>query len=134
MLPASTSGDAQSRTASDNQTVRNVFVIDPDKKIKLFLIYPMTRAGADGPVSRIIESKCVIVDELVHSVLMQPNGIGIASDEFVDVDAIYCFGAPNSHLFPLNEYKHELLSSFVLRGLLSRGELLLPSCHIGNDP
>jgi hypothetical protein len=89
---------------------------------------------ADKAGSRIIESKCVIVDELVHSVLMQPNGIGIASDKFVDVNAIYCFRAPNSHLFPLNEYKHELLSSFALRGVLSRGELLLPSRHIGNDP
>ena len=57
---------------------------------------------ADGAGSRIVESPCVIVDELVHSVLMQPNWIGIASDEFVDLYAIYCFGAPNSHLFPVN--------------------------------
>jgi thioredoxin-dependent peroxiredoxin len=42
MLPASTSGDARVRTAADNQTVRNVFVIGPDKKIKLILVYPMT--------------------------------------------------------------------------------------------
>src|SRR5262245_33851087 len=86
-----------------------------------------------------MESKCVIVDELVHSVLMQPNGIGIALDEFVDVYAIYCFGAPNSHLFPVDEYKHELLSSFLLRGLLGRGEpfllfrhvmILVCKCHI----
>jgi len=50
-----------------------------------------------------LRQQLLIVDELVHSVLMQPNGIGIASDKFVDVDAIYCFGAPNSHLFPANE-------------------------------
>jgi hypothetical protein len=92
------------------------------------------QVAADGVGSRIIESKCITVDELVHSVLMQPNGIGIASDEFVDVCAIYCFGAPNSHLFPINEYKHELLSSFLLRGLLSRGELFLSFRHIENDP
>src|SRR6202049_4143953 len=42
MLPAATSGDAKSRTPADNQTVRNVFVIGPDKKVKLILVYPMT--------------------------------------------------------------------------------------------
>ena len=42
MLPASTSGDPATRTAADNQTVRNVFVIGPDKKIKLVMVYPMT--------------------------------------------------------------------------------------------
>src|SRR4051794_19994067 len=42
MLPASTSGDPGQRTPADNQTVRNVFVIGPDKKIKLILIYPMS--------------------------------------------------------------------------------------------
>src|SRR6266700_426293 len=41
MLPASTSGDPTTRTAADNQTVRNVFVIGPDKKIKLVMVYPM---------------------------------------------------------------------------------------------
>ncbi|MET0729729.1 MAG: redoxin domain-containing protein, partial [Solirubrobacterales bacterium] len=42
MLPADTSGDAADRTPADNQTVRNVVVIGPDKKIKLILVYPMT--------------------------------------------------------------------------------------------
>ena len=42
MLPASTSGDAKTRTPADNQTVRNVFVIGPDKKVKLVLTYPMS--------------------------------------------------------------------------------------------
>src|SRR3974390_3330892 len=42
MLPASTSGDPAKRTPADNQTVRNVFVNGPDKKIKLILVYPMT--------------------------------------------------------------------------------------------
>ncbi len=42
MLPASTSGDVATRTANDNATVRNVFVIGPDKKIKLVLVYPMS--------------------------------------------------------------------------------------------
>jgi len=42
MLPASTSGTSEGRTPADNQTVRNVFIIGPDKKIKLVLVYPMT--------------------------------------------------------------------------------------------
>ena len=42
MLPASTSGTSEGRTPADNQTVRNVFVIGPDKKVKLILVYPMT--------------------------------------------------------------------------------------------
>ena len=42
MLPVDTSGDAAARTPADNQTVRNVFAIGPDKKIKLVLVYPMT--------------------------------------------------------------------------------------------
>jgi thioredoxin-dependent peroxiredoxin len=42
MLPATATGDASVRTAADNQTVRNVFIIGPDKKIKLVLVYPMT--------------------------------------------------------------------------------------------
>src|SRR5215210_121430 len=42
MLPAEVSGDPKQRTPADNQTVRNVFVIGPDKKVKLILVYPMT--------------------------------------------------------------------------------------------
>jgi thioredoxin-dependent peroxiredoxin len=46
MLPASTSGDPKARTPADNQTVRNVFVVGPDKKIKLVLVYPPDRVSA----------------------------------------------------------------------------------------
>ena len=45
MLPASLAGSSQGRTAADNMTVRNVFVVGPDKKIKLILVYPMTTGG-----------------------------------------------------------------------------------------
>ena len=56
MLPASTDGDASERTPADNQTVRNVFVIGPDKKIKLILVYPMTTGRNFDEVLRVIDS------------------------------------------------------------------------------
>jgi alkyl hydroperoxide reductase subunit AhpC len=56
MLPAGTNGDALKRTASDNQTVRNVFIIGPDKKIKLILVYPMTTGRNFDEVLRVIDS------------------------------------------------------------------------------
>ena len=56
MLPASANGDASKRTPADNQTVRNVFVIGPDKKIKLILVYPMTTGRNFDEVLRVINS------------------------------------------------------------------------------
>ena len=56
MLPASASGNPAARTPADNQTVRNVFVIGPDKKIKLVLIYPMTTGRNFDEVLRVIDS------------------------------------------------------------------------------
>ena len=56
MLPAAVSGDPTKRTAADNQTVRNVFVIGPDKKIKLILVYPMTTGRNFDEVLRVIDS------------------------------------------------------------------------------
>ena len=56
MLPADTSGEASERTPADNQTVRNVFVVGPDKKIKLVLIYPMTTGRNFDEVVRVIDS------------------------------------------------------------------------------
>ena len=56
MLPGDTGGDPLSRTPADNQTVRNVFVIGPDKKIKLVLVYPMTTGRNFDEVLRVIDS------------------------------------------------------------------------------
>jgi alkyl hydroperoxide reductase subunit AhpC len=56
MLPADVSGDPGERTPADNQTVRNVFVIGPDKKIKLILVYPMTTGRNFDEVLRVIDS------------------------------------------------------------------------------
>ncbi|HEY1512668.1 MAG TPA: peroxiredoxin [Gaiellaceae bacterium] len=56
MLGADVSGDTADRTAADNQTVRNVFVIGPDKKVKLVLVYPMTTGRNFDEVLRVIDS------------------------------------------------------------------------------
>jgi alkyl hydroperoxide reductase subunit AhpC len=56
MLPAETEGDFEGRTPADNQTVRNVFIIGPDKKIKLILVYPMTTGRNFDEVLRTIDS------------------------------------------------------------------------------
>ena len=56
MLPADTEGDPLERTPADNQTVRNVFLIGPDKKIKLVLVYPMTTGRNFDEVLRVIDS------------------------------------------------------------------------------
>ena len=54
MLPAATSGSSDGRTAADNQTVRNVFIVGPDKKIKLVLVYPMTTGRNFDEVLRVL--------------------------------------------------------------------------------
>jgi len=56
MLGADVSGDPADRTAADNQTVRNVFVIGPDKKVKLILVYPMTTGRNFDEVLRVLDS------------------------------------------------------------------------------
>ena len=56
MLGSDVSGDPGDRTAADNQTVRNVFVVGPDKKIKLILVYPMTTGRNFDEVLRVIDS------------------------------------------------------------------------------
>ena len=56
MLPANANGDATKRAAADNQTARNVFVIGPDKQIKLILLYPMTTGRNFDEVLRVLDS------------------------------------------------------------------------------
>ena len=56
MLPASTEGSFAGRTAADNQTVRNVFIVGPDKKIKLIIVYPMTTGRNFDEVLRVLDS------------------------------------------------------------------------------
>ncbi|HKO26914.1 MAG TPA: peroxiredoxin, partial [Solirubrobacteraceae bacterium] len=56
MLPADTEGGCEGRTPADNQTVRNVFVIGPDKKVKLILVYPMSTGRNFDEVLRVVDS------------------------------------------------------------------------------
>jgi thioredoxin-dependent peroxiredoxin len=56
MLPAETTGGASGRTAADNATVRNVYIIGPDKKIKLMITYPMTTGRNFDEILRVIDS------------------------------------------------------------------------------
>ncbi len=56
MLPAATGCSSEGRTAADNQTVRNVFIVGPDKKIKLILVYPMTTGRNFDEVLRVLDS------------------------------------------------------------------------------
>jgi len=56
MLPAELAGGSEGRTAADNMTVRNVFVVGPDKKVKLIIVYPMTTGRNFDEVLRVIDS------------------------------------------------------------------------------
>ncbi|MBV9097212.1 MAG: peroxiredoxin [Frankiaceae bacterium] len=56
MLPADAGESCEGRTPADNQTVRNVFIIGPDKKIKLILVYPMTTGRNFDEVLRVVDS------------------------------------------------------------------------------
>ena len=88
MLPASTSGDPASRSAADNQTVRNVFVIGPDKKIKLILIYPMTTGRNFDEVLRVIDSLQLTAKHKVATPAQwQPGGDVIIAGSVSDEDA-----------------------------------------------
>jgi alkyl hydroperoxide reductase subunit AhpC len=103
MLPASASGDPSTRTPADNQTVRNVFVIGPDKKIKLIIVYPMTTGRNFDEVLRVIDSLQLTAKHKVATPVNWKQGeeviiAGSVSDE--DAKKIYPGGwkAPRPYL------------------------------------
>ncbi|MGZ4270437.1 MAG: peroxiredoxin [Solirubrobacteraceae bacterium] len=86
MLPAETSGEATERTPAQNQTVRNVFVIGPDKQIKLILVYPMSTGRNFDEVLRVIDSLQLTAKHKVSTPVNWRNGedviiSGSVSDE-----------------------------------------------------
>ena len=86
MLPADTSGEAKGRTPADNQTVRNVFVIGPDKKVKLVLVYPMTTGRNFDDVLRVIDSLQLTANHKVSTPVNWKQGedviiVGSVSDD-----------------------------------------------------
>jgi alkyl hydroperoxide reductase subunit AhpC len=83
MLPAETSGGASGRTAADNFTVRNVYIIGPDKKIKLMITYPMTTGRNFDEILRVIDSIQLTAAHKVATPANWKNG-----DEVIIVPAV----------------------------------------------
>jgi alkyl hydroperoxide reductase subunit AhpC len=103
MLPASLAGSSHGRTAADNMTVRNVFVVGPDKKIKLVLVYPMTTGRNFDEVLRVLDSLQLTAKHKVATPVNWKQGedviiAGSVSDE--DAKKIYPDGwkAPRPYL------------------------------------
>ena len=103
MLPAALDGKSEGRTAADNQTVRNVFVIGPDKKIKLVIVYPMTTGRNFDEVLRVIDSLQLTAKHKVSTPVNWTQGedviiAGSVSDE--DAKKVYPQGwkAPKPYL------------------------------------
>ncbi|HEY7076221.1 MAG TPA: peroxiredoxin [Solirubrobacteraceae bacterium] len=93
MLPASVEGDPGKRTPADNQTVRNVFVIGPDKKIKLILVYPMSTGRNFDEVLRVIDSLQLTAKHKVSTPAQwQPGEDVIISGSVSDDEARETFG------------------------------------------
>jgi alkyl hydroperoxide reductase subunit AhpC len=93
MLPGDVSGDPKDRTPADNQTVRNVFVIGPDKKIKLVLIYPMTTGRNFDEVLRVIDSLQLTANHKVATPVNWKQGDDvIIAGSVSDDDAKAIFG------------------------------------------
>ena len=87
MLGADVSGDPADRTAADNQTVRNVFVIGPDKKVKLILVYPMTTGRNFDEVLRVIDSLQLTAKHKVSTPVNWKNGEDVVIAGSVTDDA-----------------------------------------------
>jgi len=83
MLPAATDGSSEGRTAMDNKTVRNVFVIGPDKTVRLVLIYPMTTGRNFDEILRVIDSMQLTAEHQVATPVNWKKG-----DDVIIVPAV----------------------------------------------
>jgi len=93
MLPADVEGDPTERTPADNATVRNVFVIGPDKKVKLILVYPMTAGRNFDEVLRVIDSLQLTANHQVATPAQWQQGEDVIVTPAVnDEDAVERFG------------------------------------------
>jgi thioredoxin-dependent peroxiredoxin len=114
MLPADTSGDAKQRTPADNQTVRNVFVIGPDKTIKLILVYPMTTGRNFDEVLRVIDSLQLTAKHKVSTPVNWRQGEDvIIAGSVSDEDAKELFGewdAPKPYIRIVPQPQEETVS------------------------
>jgi len=103
MLPAEVEGASEGRTAADNQTVRNVFIVGPDKRIKLIIVYPMTTGRNFDEVLRVIDSLQLTASHKVSTPVNWKSGddviiAGSVSDD--DARKVYPNGwrAPRPYL------------------------------------
>ena len=103
MLPADLEGTCDGRTAADNQTVRNVFVIGPDKKVKLVLMYPMTTGRNFDEVLRVLDSLQLTAKHKVATPANWKQGedviiAGSVSDDEARAKYPQCWTAPKPYI------------------------------------
>jgi thioredoxin-dependent peroxiredoxin len=109
MLPADVTGDPYQRTPADNQTVRNVFVIGPDKKIKLILVYPMTTGRNFDEVLRVVDSLQLTADHKVSTPAQWQQGDdviiagSVSNDQAKEIFGEYESPKPYSRIVPQPE-------------------------------
>ena len=103
MLPAESGSSSEGRTAADNMTVRNVFVVGPDKKIKLVLVYPMTTGRNFDEVLRVIDSLQLTAKHKVATPVNWKHGedviiAGSVSDDEAKTLFPHGWAAPKSYI------------------------------------
>jgi len=98
MLPADIEGTSEGRTPADNATVRNVFIVGPDKRIKLILVYPMTTGRNFAEILRVIDSMQLTAKHKVATPANWENGDDVIITGAVsDADAATLFPGFTTH-------------------------------------
>src|SRR6202789_3434695 len=140
MLPASTSGDVGTRTAADNQTVRNVFIIGPDKKIKLVLVYPMTTGRNFQEILRVIDSLQMTAKHRVATPADWKQGddviiAGSVSDNEAKTNNRAGWKSPKPNIGTLPQRKKRIISTGgeAMDGFAANPELVLWRDPVGDQ-